>query len=130
MELPDIRADERSPLVEGLLAIIRVQQDRMQQLEATVQELRDEMAILKGQKPWPDIKPSRLEGSQPKVKPAAGSKRPGSAKRPKTDELHIHREVPLHPEGTATASKLAFIIATPLIWTSVQAYDSYGFRRR
>jgi hypothetical protein len=28
-----------------------------------------------------------------------GGKRPGSAKRPKTAELHIHREVPLHPEG-------------------------------
>src|SRR5205085_664290 len=28
-----------------------------------------------------------------------GSKRPGSAKRPKTAELLIHHEVPLHPEG-------------------------------
>jgi hypothetical protein len=98
MELPDIRADDRTPLVESLLAIIRIQQDRIQQLEATVQELRDEIAILKGQKPRPDIKPSRLEASQPKPTPAAGSKRPGSAKRPKTDELHIDHEVSLHPE--------------------------------
>jgi len=99
MELPDIRGDDRTPLVESLLAIIRIQQDRIQQLEATVQELRDEIAILKGQKPRPDIKPSRLEASQPKPTPPAGSKRPGSAKRPKTDELHIDHEVPLHPEG-------------------------------
>jgi Transposase IS66 family len=99
MELPDIPADERTPLVESLLAIIRVQQDRIQQLEASVQELRDEIAILKGQKPRPDIKPSRLEASQPKPTPPAGSKRPGSAKRPKTDELHIDHVVPLHPEG-------------------------------
>jgi len=99
MELPDIAVDERTPLIESLLAIIRVQQDRIQQLEATVQELRDEIAILKGQKPRPDIKPSRLEASQPKATPPAGSKRPGSAKRPKTDELHIDHEVPLHPEG-------------------------------
>ena len=99
MELPDIPADERTPLVESLLAIIRVQQDRIQQLEATVQELRDEIAILKGQKPRPGIKPSRLEADQPKQTPPGGSKRPGSAKRPKTDELHIDHEVLLHPEG-------------------------------
>ena len=106
MELPEIRADERTPLVESLLAIIRVQQDRIQQLEASVQELRDEIAILKGQKPRPDIKPSRLEASQPKATPPAGSKRPGSAKRPKTDELHIDREVRLHHEGLPVGATL------------------------
>src|SRR5712692_10491989 len=98
MELPDIRADERTPLVETLLAIIRVQQDRIQQLEEMVQQLRDEIAILKGQKPRPDIKPSVLEAGQPKTAAPEGSKRPGSAKRPKTAELHIHHEVPLHLE--------------------------------
>jgi hypothetical protein len=98
-ELPDIRTEERTPLVESLLAIIRVQQDRIQQLEETVQHLRDEIAILKGQKPRPDIKPSLLEATQPKTERPEGSKRPGSAKRPKTAELHIHHEVPLHPKG-------------------------------
>src|SRR6516164_1974186 len=99
LELPDIPAEERTPLVETLLAIIRVQQDRIQQLEATVQQLRDEIALLKGQKPRPDIKPSLLETNRPKTERPEGSKRPGSAKRPKTAELHIHHEVPLHPEG-------------------------------
>ena len=99
LELPDIPAEERTPLVESLLAILRVQQDRIQQLEATVQELRDEIALLKGQKPRPDIKPSLLEARPPKTAAPEGSKRPGSAKRPKTAELHIHRQVPLHPEG-------------------------------
>jgi hypothetical protein len=99
LELPDIPADERTALVETLLALIRVQQDRIQQLEVTVQQLRDEIALLKGQKPRPDIKPSILEAPQPKPSGPEGSKRPGSAKRPKTAELHIHQEVPLHPEG-------------------------------
>ena len=84
LELPNIPAEERTPLVESLLAIIRVQQDRLQQLEETVQHLRDEIARLKGQKPRPDIKPSRLETSKPKTAGQEGGKRPGSAKRPKT----------------------------------------------
>jgi hypothetical protein len=99
LELPDIPADERTPLVESLLALLRVQQDRIQQLEATVQQFRDELALLKGQKPRPDILPSLLEAPRPKAAAPEGSKRPGSAKRPKTAELHIHQEIPLHPEG-------------------------------
>jgi Transposase IS66 family len=104
MELPEIPAEERTQLVENLLTIIRVQQDRIQQLEEAVLQLRDEIALLKGQKPRPDIKPSRLETSQPKPAGPEGSKRPGSAKRPKTAELTIHREVPLHPEGLPTGA--------------------------
>jgi hypothetical protein len=61
LELPDIPAIERTLLVESLLALLRIQQDRIQQLEATVQQLRDELALLKGQKPRPDIQPSLLE---------------------------------------------------------------------
>src|SRR5437660_2175186 len=99
LELPDIPAEERTPLVETLLALLRVQQDRIQQLEATIQQVRDENALLKGQKPRPDIKPSILEAHPTKTSRPEGSKRPGSAKRPKTVELHIHQEVPLHPEG-------------------------------
>ncbi len=99
MELPEIPAEERTPLVESLLAIIRVLQDRMQQLEETVRQLRDEIARLKGQKARPDIKPSRLESAPPKTAGQQGGKRPGSAKRPKTAELHIDHEVPLHPQG-------------------------------
>jgi len=98
-ELPDIPVDQRTPLVESLLAIIRVQQDRIQQLETIVQQLRDEIAILKGQKPPPQIQPSVLEATKAKTPPKEGGKRPGSAKRPKTAELTIHHEVPLHPEN-------------------------------
>src|ERR1700688_3581286 len=106
MELPEIRAEERTPLVESLLAIIRVQQDRIQQLEETVQQLRDEIAILKGQKPRPDIRPSVVEDRQSKTTGPEGSKRPGSAKRPKTAELHIHHEVPLHLEDVPVGATL------------------------
>ena len=94
LELPDIPAEERTPLVECLLGIIRQLLDRNQQLEELVQQLRDEIAVLKGQKPRPQIRPSRLESPAPR--PAReGQKRPGSEKRPKNSQLTIHEEVPL-----------------------------------
>lgn len=99
IELPEIRPEERTPLVEVLLGIIRQLLDRVALREETNQQLRDEIAQLKGQKPRPQIRPSILEATQPKPQRQEGGKRPGSAKRPKTAELHIHREVLRHPEG-------------------------------
>jgi len=101
MELPEIRPEERTPLVETLLAIIRELLDRYQQLEETVLLLRDEIAILKGQKPRPKIKPSSLESATPPSQQEAAQKekpdkRPGSEKRSKNAELTIHRRVPLY----------------------------------
>jgi transposase IS66 family protein len=99
MELPEIRPEERTPLVEALLAIIRELLDRNQQLEETVLQLRDEIAILKGQKPRPKIKPSSLESATPPSESSQKErpdKRPGSEKRSKNAELTIHRRVPLH----------------------------------
>src|ERR1700693_1705855 len=100
-ELPEIRAEERTPRVEALLAIIRELLDRNRQLEETVLQLRDEIAILKGQKPRPKIKPSTLESATPPVQQEAAKKekpekRPGSEKRSKNVELTIHRRVTLH----------------------------------
>ena len=81
LELPPIPASERTPLVDALLLIIDAQQQQLQLLEETVQHLRDEIAILKGQKPRPTIAPSRLETPPPKPPRAEGDKRPGSQKR-------------------------------------------------
>jgi hypothetical protein len=79
IDLPPVPDAERTPLVVALLAIIDGQQQRIRVLEETVQQLRDEIAILKGQKPRPTIAPSTLE--QPRKPPAdPGQKRPGSAK--------------------------------------------------
>src|SRR5713101_5646240 len=99
LELPEIRAEDRTPLVEALLGIIRQLLDRVGQLEETVQRLRDEIAVLKGQKPRPDIKPSVLEATPPQAAGPDGGKRLCSAKRPLTAELTIHHEVPVYAEG-------------------------------
>jgi hypothetical protein len=88
LELPEIRPEDRTPLVEALLAIIQQLLDRVQQLEETIQQLRDEIAILKGQKPRPQIRPSRLESPTPKPRPE-GPKRPGSEKSSKNSRLTI-----------------------------------------
>ncbi len=101
MELPEIRPEERTPLVESLLGIIREVLDRNHELVETVQQLRDEIAVLKGQKPRPQIKPSCLESSTPPTGPEGDAgqqtgKRPGSAKRPKNSQLTIHKEETLH----------------------------------
>jgi len=101
MELPEIRPEERTPLVEALLAIIHELLDRNRRLEETVIQLRDEIAILKRQKPRPQIKPSLLEADRPPSQQEgsakeASAKRPGSEKRSKNSQLTIHRRVPLH----------------------------------
>jgi Transposase IS66 family len=98
LELPEIGPEERTPLVESLLAIIRELLDRVQQLEETVQQVRDENAVLKGQKPRPQISPSRLEASQP-PRPAEGPKRPGWHQCSHNDQLTLTpEEVVLHPD--------------------------------
>jgi hypothetical protein len=98
IELPEIRPDQRTPLVETLQAIIHQLLDHVQQLEQTVQQVRDENALLKGQKPRPKISPSRLETPDPTTPPKDG-KRPGSAKRSKNSQLIIPEEVTLHPDN-------------------------------
>lgn len=98
LELPEIRPEERTPLVESLLALIRQLLDRVQQLEETVQQLRDENAILKGQKPRPEIRPSQLESTTASPPPQEG-KRPGSAKRAKNSQLCILEDVVLLPDN-------------------------------
>ena len=60
-KIPKVPEEERTPLVAMLLEIIRIQQEQ-------IQELRDEIARLKGQKPKPQIKPSVLEKDSGKEK--------------------------------------------------------------
>ena len=86
--LPEIAPEECTPLVQRLLEVIQHQQQLLQQL-------RDEVARLKGLSPRPPLAPSRLEQPPPPSPPGPGHKRPGSAKRPKNALLVIHEEVTL-----------------------------------
>jgi transposase IS66 family protein len=125
-DLPVIPEDERTPLVEALLAIIDAQQQRIQQLEETVQQLRDEIAILKGQKPRPKIAPSQLETPPPKPPPTEGTKRPGSEKRSKNVTLNITQEVrvpvPNAPEGSVHLRYEEYIVQELVIEAKATRY--------
>jgi len=82
-KLPVIDESEHTPLIARLLEIIQLQSEQ-------IQILRDEIAILKGNKPKPKIKPSGMETGN------SDNKRPKKARdttqRKKTVDLEIHEE--------------------------------------
>ena len=94
---PAIPDEERTPLVVDLLEIIQLLQEQ-------VQALRDEIARLKGEKPKPKIKPSKLEAGR-KEKERKKGKRPGSAKRSKTGKLKIHETVVVKAKNVPQESR-------------------------
>lgn len=91
--MPEINNDEFTPVVEKLLEVVRYQSEM-------IQALKNEVAILKGDKKPPKIKPSNLNkgekinnGEGPDGGNDNGEKRPGSTKRKKTENLEIHEEI-------------------------------------
>jgi hypothetical protein len=98
--LPLIPEADKTPLVVALLDII-------QQLTSEVQQLKDEITRLKGHKTRPTVRPSTLEAkpAPPQPDPNAPAKRPGSAKRHKTDQLAIHDTQHLVPADLPDGSR-------------------------
>jgi hypothetical protein len=90
----EVSPGERTPLVDHLLRVIEQQQ-------AEIRALRDEINRLKGLPPRPTIRPSTLNAPHPDPshKKKRRGKRPGSAKRQKTGELTIHETIPVPVEG-------------------------------
>jgi len=90
----EVPAEERTPLVDRLLRVIEEQQ-------AEIRVLREEINRLKGLPRRPMIQPSTLNAPHPDPshKKKRRGKRPGSAKRQKTGELMIHETVPRPLEG-------------------------------
>jgi hypothetical protein len=105
----EVPAEERTPLVDRLLRVVEEQQ-------AEIRALRDEIAKLKGLPRRPTIRPSTLNASHPDPshKKKRRGKRAGSAKRQKTGELTIHETIPLPleslPEGTQQNGYEDFVV--------------------
>jgi hypothetical protein len=97
-KIPDIPEEERTPLVVALLEIIQLQQEE-------IQALKDEIARLKGHKPKPKIKPSKLEQDSDKDDKRGKEKRPGSDRRSKRGELEIHETKIVTAENVPAGSR-------------------------
>ncbi len=114
-QYPNIPDAERSPLVDRLLVQIeQLIQENIRQAEI-IQQLRDEIAVLKNEKAKPKFKASGMEdkteqGADSDAAPQdddtlggnlpGKNKRPGSAKRSKTKHLAIHEHINIAPAET------------------------------
>jgi hypothetical protein len=109
-QLPNIAEAQRSPLVEQLLVQLEhLLEENLRQAEI-IQQMRDEIAVLKGQKAKPKFKPSGMETETEPDGDADGSdaeakddgregKRAGSSKRSKTQQLTIHETIKVPPQA-------------------------------
>lgn len=105
IELPDIPEAEQTPLVKELVGLIETLSETVGQQAEEIKRLRDEVAVLKGQKKRPRFKPSQLDqkAGQGDKDSSEGKKRPGSAKRSKTAELTIHEAQVIAPREAVPA---------------------------
>lgn len=95
-------SSEMRAMMSLLISVVAIQAEQLHLAKEQIQALRDEIAILKGQKPRPKIPKSNLEGKDQQKdgdKKESEGKRPGSAKRSKTGELAIHETIKLNPDG-------------------------------
>ncbi len=107
-QLPTIAKAQRSPLVEQLLVQLEYLLEENRTQAEIIQQMRDEIAVLKGQKAKPKFKPSGMETETEPDGDADGSdaddkddgregKRAGSSKRSKTRQLTIHETLKIPP---------------------------------
>ncbi|MCP4682015.1 MAG: transposase, partial [Desulfobacterales bacterium] len=118
IQIPKIPEEEETPIVSQLLEIVeQLSVTALLQAEE-IQLLKDEIARLKGQKPKPKIRPSKLEKDRKEKEKSSSGKRPGSKKREKTANLVIHNEIPVPPESIPPGS----------IFKEYQPYTVQGIR--
>ena len=106
-KIPPIAAEEETPLVKELVAIIYRLLEENQRQASDIGQMRDEIAVLKGEKARPKFKSGKMDENTGNEAGAAGDngadsgkkKRAGSAKRSKTAKLTIHEEKTIAPAG-------------------------------
>lgn len=108
-EIPPISAEEATPLVKALVGMIDRLLEANQRQANEMQQMRDEIAVLKGEKARPTFKSSKMDESTDKEADTAEAgdsekkQRAGSAKRSKTAALIIHEEKIISPAGVVPA---------------------------
>jgi len=109
-QLPSIAEAQRSPLVEQLLVQLEYLLEENRRQAEIIQQMRDEIAVLKGQKAKPKFKPSGMDTETEPDGDADESdaddqddgrerKRAGSSKRSKTPQLTIHETIKVAPQA-------------------------------
>jgi uncharacterized small protein (DUF1192 family) len=98
-KLPQIWHFPPEQVTPAVLTLLEICHD----LREEIQALRDEIARLKGQKPKPKIKPSKLESGKKKEKKRG--KRGRRGKRSKTSQLEIHETVVVPPSEIPEGSR-------------------------
>lgn len=105
-EIPPIPAEEATPLVIKLVALVNSLLEQNQSQAEELQQMRDEIAVLKGQKAKPKFKASKMDQNTDKDDGDKGAgqegegkkKRAGSAKRDKTAQLTLHEDQVIAPK--------------------------------
>ena len=118
IELPKIPEQEQTPLVKALLRVIAQLAEQVQRLEEGNGRLKDEIAVLKGEKKRPTFKPSKMEEQAGQERDEQRGQRPGSEKRSKTQELEIHEERLIAPQEIPEGSRFKGGIRTMWCRTS------------
>ena len=143
----EIPAEQRTPLVEALLGVIGQLLAANEQLQATVQQqqlrieqLEDEILRLKGLPEQPKRKPSPSPLNDPSGPPSASGakkksntpdgKRPGSAKRSKTQDLVIHHTEPVPIKGLPDGARFLGYVDFVVQDLKVEPYNTRYRRER
>ena len=98
-KLPEISEEEQTPLVKLLLACIDELYNTVALQKEEIQQLKNEIAILKGQKPKPKIPPSKLEGPKSNDKKKIKIPRGTHPRNKKTNKLQVHSKQRIKPES-------------------------------
>ena len=107
IELPKIPLEELTPTVKALLYVISQCIAIIDAQAKEIQELKDEIARLKGNKPRPKISPSKMDSdiNRRGKKRKSNKKRPGSMKGNKTKNLKPDEIETIHPENIPEGSR-------------------------
>jgi hypothetical protein len=99
-DLSELTTGDRAEAVERLLGLCHEQREQLALQAEQIQQLKDEIALLKGEKGRPQLKPSSL--TKPPPNPVEGAEEPprkrGKPVRKKTAELVIHQEQVIAPQ--------------------------------